>query len=140
MSDAPDHSRRASGESPLDVLGGARTVLLITFRKDGTPVPTPVWVVRTGDELQVWTSPDSGKYKRIRRTPAVTVAPCSTRGTPRGEPVTATARLLDAVELQAVQSGIRRKYGLIGRLAVLTSDVGARFRGAQQGGLGIVLD
>lgn len=127
-------------EAPLDVLGTARTVLLTTFRKNGTPVPTPVWVVRTGDELQVWTNPDSGKYKRIRRNPAVTLAPCSTRGVPRGEPVAAMARLMDAAELPAVLSGIHRKYGLLGRVAVLTSQLGARFKGVPQGGIGIVLD
>lgn len=127
-------------DTPLDVLGSARTVLLTTYRKDGTPVPTPVWVVRTGDELQVWTNPDSGKYKRIRRNPAVTVVPCSTRGVPRGEPVAATARLMDQAELRSVLSGIHRKYGILGRLTVLMSVIGARFKGAQQGGIGIVLN
>jgi PPOX class probable F420-dependent enzyme len=37
----------------LDELGSAKYVSLTTYRKDGTAVPTPVWMVRDGDELAV---------------------------------------------------------------------------------------
>ena len=124
----------------LELLGRARTVLLTTFRKDGTPVATPVWAVRRGDELQVWTNPTSGKYKRIRRTPAVTVVPCSTRGEPRGVPVPGTARLLDDAELPALLAAVRAKYGLVGRISVLSSAIGAWFDRRPQGGLALTPD
>ena len=42
--------------SALDVLGQSRYIRLTTFRRDGTPVPTPVWQVRDGDRLLVITS------------------------------------------------------------------------------------
>jgi PPOX class probable F420-dependent enzyme len=53
----------------LDELGSAKYVSLTTYRKDGTAVPTPVWMVRDGDELAVWTNARTGKVKRIRRNP-----------------------------------------------------------------------
>ena len=85
---------RSRPASALDVLGNADYVLLTTFRKDGTPVPTPVWVVRIGDELRVWTIRDSGKVKRIRRSGRAQIAPCTIRGKPRGLSIDATARML----------------------------------------------
>ncbi|WP_205843626.1 PPOX class F420-dependent oxidoreductase [Nakamurella deserti] len=138
------HGHTPAGQAPagavLDLLGQARTVLLTTFRKNGTPVATPVWTVRDGDELLVWTNPTSGKYKRIRRDAAVTVVPCSTRGEPRGTAVPARARLLDDAELPALLAGIRAKYGVAGRVTVLSSVIGAWFDRRPQGGLAITLD
>ena len=57
----------------LDRLAAEKYVLLTTFRKDGRAVPTPVWAVRDGDALAVWTVSDAGKVKRIRRDGRVTV-------------------------------------------------------------------
>ncbi|HYN72279.1 MAG TPA: PPOX class F420-dependent oxidoreductase [Nakamurella sp.] len=102
--------------TPLDVLGQAHYVLLTTFKKDGTPVPTPVWVVRHGDELRVWTAPNAGKVKRIRRSAKVQIAPCSFRGKPRGASVDAVARLLAPSDAEAVLDALGQKYGLRGRL------------------------
>ena len=98
----------------LDVLGAAPYALLTTFRKDGTPVPTPVWVVRIGDELRVWTIRDSGKVKRIRRSGRAQIAPCSIRGKPRGLSIDATARMLPNSEAPAVLNALAAKYGLRG--------------------------
>ena len=100
--------------TPLDVLGRAQYVLLTTFRKDGTPVSTPVWVVRIGDELRIWTIRDSGKVKRIRRSGRAQIAPCTMRGTPRGAAVGATARMLPHSEAPAVLNALAAKYGLMG--------------------------
>jgi PPOX class probable F420-dependent enzyme len=100
--------------TPLDVLGKASYVLLTTFRKDGTPVPTPVWVVRIGDELRVWTIRDSGKVKRVRRSGRAQIAPCSMRGRPRGRSVDATARMLPDTEAPAVLNALASKYGFLG--------------------------
>lgn len=64
----------------LERLGAAQYLLLTTFRRDGTAVPTPVWVARDGAELVVFTAPNAGKVKRIRRDGAVRVGPCTMRG------------------------------------------------------------
>ncbi len=100
--------------TPLDVLGAAHYALLTTYRKDGRAVPTPVWVVRIGDELRVWTIRDSGKVKRIRRAGRAQIAPCTVRGKPRGQSVDATARMLPDSEAPAVLDALATKYGLMG--------------------------
>jgi hypothetical protein len=100
--------------TPIDVLGDAKYALLTTFRKDGTPVSTPVWVVRVGDELRVWTIRDSGKVKRIRRSGRAQIAPCTVRGNPRGPAVDATARMLPDTEAPVVLDALAAKYGLMG--------------------------
>lgn len=86
-------------------LAHARCISLTTFRRDGSPVATPVWFVSDSDRLLIWTFADRGKVKRIRRDPHVTVAPCA-----------ATARLLPACEGLRVQALLREKYGALKRL------------------------
>ena len=105
----------------LDRLAAEKYVLLTTFRRDGRAVPTPVWAVRDGDTLSVWTVADSGKVKRIRRSGEVTVAPCDMRGTPRGEPVAAHASLGEADDGPRVRRLLGDKYGLVGRLTTWAS-------------------
>ncbi|MGH3758510.1 PPOX class F420-dependent oxidoreductase [Actinophytocola sp.] len=101
-------------------------VLITTFRRDGTPVPTPVWVGRDDDELIVWTRSDAGKVKRIRNNADVELAECDLRGRPRGPSVKGTARILDAAGSERGRTLLKRKYGLTGRIVIGSS---ALFRG-----------
>ncbi|GAA4445832.1 PPOX class F420-dependent oxidoreductase [Actinokineospora soli] len=117
----------------LDRLADGKYLLVTTFRKDGRAVPTPVWVVRDGERLLVWTVADSGKVKRIRNNPRVEVAECDFKGNPTGEAVPATARLLDAEGAERARKLIRRKYGISGTLVVL----GSRLRRGAHGTVGI---
>jgi hypothetical protein len=116
-------------------LDEGKYLLLTTFRKDGTPVPTPVWAARDGESLVVWTVHDSGKVKRIRRDGTVTLAPCTVRGTPTGDAVDGRAELMDAAGTERSRSLIAGKYGLIGRLTML----GSRIRRGSTGTVGIRL-
>lgn len=121
------------GVTDLDRLAAEKYVLLTTFRKDGRAVSTPVWAVRDGDALAVWTVTDSGKVKRIRRDGAVTVAPCDVRGRPLGEAVPGHAVLCGPAESSRVRHLLRRKYRLLGRLTLL----GSRLRRGEAGTIGI---
>ncbi|BCB90781.1 PPOX class F420-dependent oxidoreductase [Phytohabitans suffuscus] len=118
----------------LDRLADESYVLLTTFRKDGRAVATPVWAVRDGDALAVWSVADAGKVKRIRRSGEVTVAPCDFRGNPKGEAVAGHAALIGSTEGdERVRKLIARKYGLFGRLTML----GSRVRRGRGGTVGI---
>lgn len=84
-------------------LAGASFVSLTTFRKTGVGVSTPVWIARDGDDLIVTTPRKSGKVKRLRNDPRVTLVPCDRRGrVQEGAPVVeGTARVVsdeDTVE------------------------------------------
>lgn len=121
----------------LDLLGKAKYVRLTTYRKDGTAVPTPVWVVRDGDELLVFSAPDAGKVKRIRRDGAVRIGPCDARGNAKGEEVPGQARILDVAGAQRTVNLIMRKYWILGPLTVLGGRI--RRRGALPGAIAIKL-
>jgi len=85
-------------ETLLDQLGAGKYLLVTSYRKNGTPVATPVWVVRDGDTLGVWTPAESWKVKRIRARGDVLVGSCDVRGNPTGNQVPATAEICDRLE------------------------------------------
>jgi PPOX class probable F420-dependent enzyme len=92
-------------------LAGARYVSLTTFRRDGTAVATPVCMVMDGARMYVQAGRDSGKVKRIRRSPQVEVAPCRARGQVTGPPVPAVAWVAEGGEADLGARLLRRKYG-----------------------------
>lgn len=108
-------------EALLERLGAGKYLLVTSYRKNGTPVATPVWVVRDGDTLGVRTPADSSKVKRIRARGDVLVGPCDLRGNPTGDQVPATAEIADAATGARYRSLIARKYGILGRLMILDS-------------------
>jgi PPOX class probable F420-dependent enzyme len=89
-------------------LGPEKYISLTTFKKDGTPVSTPVWVVQDEGRLLVWTAASSWKVKRIRHNACVHVAPCSPTGKLRGAEVAARASIVE--DTTQVQRLIARKY------------------------------
>ncbi|HXQ96502.1 MAG TPA: PPOX class F420-dependent oxidoreductase [Candidatus Acidoferrales bacterium] len=100
----------------VQTLAKSRYISLTTFRRDGTPVATPVWVAQQGDELRVFTYRSSGKAKRLGHTSRVLLAPCDMRGRVTGDVVEGTARLQDDAETAVTLELIRRRYGLQARL------------------------
>ena len=94
-----------------DVAGIKGKYLCITsYRRDGSAVATPVWFVTDGGRALVMTSAHSGKIKRIRRNPVVTVGACSARGRPKMDPVPGHAHILPSAEVERVKHLIGRKY------------------------------
>lgn len=100
-----------SGPQPFDALEGHRYIALTTYRKSGEEVSTPVWFVRAGDVLHVFTDVESGKVRRIRNDPRVTLAPSDFRGRPRGGSIEAVARIMDGPEFDFADCALREKYG-----------------------------
>lgn len=94
----------------------ARYLNLETYRRDGSPVRTPLWFVEFERKLYVRTPANTGKIKRIRRNPCVRVVRCNIRGTPRGEWVEGRARLVEGAEAERANRQLLNKYGLQRRL------------------------
>jgi hypothetical protein len=131
-----------TASTALDVLGSAKYISLTTYRKDGTAVATPVWLVRSGDALIVITDSNSGKAKRVRTNPAVLVSPCDMRGRVKPGAVSATglARIQDDEETAASVDAIIRKYGLMGRILTRMNERKARKSQSADGGhLGLTI-
>ena len=98
--------------SVIDEIGRSRYVSLVTYRRDGTGVATPVWHVVDGDELFVVSEAKAWKVKRVRNTGRARVTVCDIRGRVRPGAPTAegTARLLDEAGTAAVRRKLARKY------------------------------
>jgi PPOX class probable F420-dependent enzyme len=123
--------------SELERLAAGRYLSLTTFKRDGTPVSTPVWLARDGDRLCVITEAGSGKAKRLRHTSRVELAPCTARGEETGPRAHGEAHLQDAAGTVRVRDVIAAQYGwqfrafdLMGRL---------RRRGASGEQVGVVI-
>jgi PPOX class probable F420-dependent enzyme len=90
----------------------SKYVSLTTYRKDGTPVATPVWQVTDGAEMVIVTEAASWKVKRIRNNGSVRVTVCDVRGRTAPDAPTAegTARVLDDDGTRAARDLLARKY------------------------------
>lgn len=102
----PDVETTAS----FDELADAKYVRLTTFRRDGTPVVTPVWFALEDGALYAWTDERTGKVKRVRNEPRVTVGTCNARGTPTGPAYAARARILTADEGRHAYALLTSRY------------------------------
>jgi PPOX class probable F420-dependent enzyme len=93
-------------------------ILLTTYRRDGTPVGTPVSLVVDGDHAFL-RSPGTGwKVKRMRRNPSVEVAPCTWRGRPTGPSMPALARPVEGEEARRAARALRRKHPVLQGIVV----------------------
>ncbi len=90
----------------------ARCVALTTYKKDGTPVTTPMWVAVDGNRILTTSDFDAWKLKRIKRDPRARLAPCTIRGRVTGEFVDGQARVLSPAETDEAIAGKKRRYAL----------------------------
>lgn len=98
---------------PLEPFVRQKTALLTTFRRDGTPVGTPVHIAVDGGRAFVRTFDAAWKLKRIRNNPEVEVAPSTARGEPTGPAIRARARVLSGSESEYAGQAIARKYPIL---------------------------
>ena len=108
-------------------LGDEKYILLTTFKRDGTAVPTPVWSVPLDDgSFGFWTSSGSGKAKRLAHTDRVTVQPCDGRGNVSDgtSPTDAAARVVTGDEMAEIRRKIEAKYGFMTKVTKMLGKVG----------------
>ncbi|GAA0559518.1 PPOX class F420-dependent oxidoreductase [Actinomadura livida] len=104
--------------SALTALKKQRTVLLTSYRKDGTPVGTPVNVVVQGDLAYFRTYDKAFKAKRLARNPEVEIAPSTFRGEVTGAASRGRVRLLTEEESKPVRRLLARKHPFLQGFAV----------------------
>ena len=105
-------------------LDAARYIAFVSFRKDGTPVSTAVWVVPFEDGYALTTDPDSWKIKRILKNPAVTIQASNVRGRPKRGSVAVAghAEVLNPDAVARVRKAVRGQYRIMYRLLLERSD------------------
>jgi dimethylaniline monooxygenase (N-oxide forming) len=107
-----DALAHAPADGELEDIARARYSLLVTRRRDGTLVATPVWAAAANGRMYVRTERASGKVRRIATDPSALIAPCSARGRPRGPALRVRARVLGAEEEPTAESALAARYGI----------------------------
>lgn len=104
-------------------LDSARYVALTTFKKDGTPVATPVWITGSNGTYAFTTGDNAWKSKRLNNNPKVTVQVSDFRGRvkPNTRVYTGTGRVDPSAEgIAAVEKELTKKYSWQFKLTQLT--------------------
>jgi len=110
---------------------------LTTYRQNGAPVTTPVWMAPGGDHWYIYTAGRSGKVRRIRREERVQLAPSDFHGEPTGAAWQARARIMPDSDRATATSALAAKYGAKFRFFMLVSWLG---RWRKRGGPAVCLE
>ncbi len=96
----------------LDGLAPARYALLRSFRRDGTPVDTPIWFALDGDAV-LFRTKVGPKTGRLTTRPDVELTACDYRGRvrPGATTVTGRATILSGADARRANHVLRKRYG-----------------------------
>jgi PPOX class probable F420-dependent enzyme len=99
--------------STLERFVDQRTVLLTTYKRDGTGVGTPVHIAVDGARAFIRTWDTTWKLKRICNNLEVEIGPCTVGGRPTGPAIRARARMLGGDESAYAAEVLSRKYPVL---------------------------
>jgi PPOX class probable F420-dependent enzyme len=121
----PDRENAGSARSRalLESLHGQQFVSLTTYRRNGVGVLTPVSPVVRDAKLYFLTMSETGKVKRLRNNPRVTLAASTANGRLTGPRIEGTARRLSEAESAGLRSEFRRAWGIMGYLILGVQDL-----------------
>lgn len=122
-----------------DAILNAQYVALTTYRRDGTPVTTPVWAAAEGTSLYLFSNAKAGKVKRLRNSSRAAVAPCTAIGKVTGAQLPAEAFNLTNDQMPKVWKLLTKKYGMAARLFVAYDRVRALLGKAPSAGIEVRL-
>ena len=103
----------ATAAGDLESLRGQKYAVLVTFRRSGEAVPSPIWFgLDDRGRAYARTMHDAGKVKRIRNDPRVLIAASTQRGKPKGPVIAGSARVLPPEEWPNAEAALAAAYGL----------------------------
>ncbi len=114
-------------QQDLAALAGATCINVRSFRRDGTPVDTPLWVVAIDGLLASYTDDRSYKVRRVRRNPQVEVAGSDVWGIPSTPWYPARCQPVhDPRRREQIFAAIAQKYGFHWTMALWGSRLSFR--------------
>jgi len=99
--------------SDIQAVKDAKTILLTTYKRDGTPVQTPVSIAFDGDRAFFRSYHKAWKTKRLRNNPHVEVAASTLRGERTGPLIRARATLLAGDQARIAAKALARRHRLL---------------------------
>ena len=103
-------AREPGTTGDLDGFRGHHYCLVVTFKRSGEPVPTPVLFGLADGKLYFRTEAGTAKLKRIRNDPHARIGPCNWRAKPKGPLVEGVARVLPASRNEFAYAALRENY------------------------------
>jgi PPOX class probable F420-dependent enzyme len=120
----------------MNELDLARYISLTTFKRDGSPVSSAVWITGADGTYVFTTGSNAWKTKRLLRNPSVEVRVCNVRGhpAPSATKFTGTATVATSPDaVAAAQRALEAKYGWQFKATQLVDGLKKRFgRGDDQ--------
>jgi len=103
--------------SVIDELNASHYVSFTSYKKDGTAVSLPVWIVPFEDGYAFTTDESAFKVKRVRRNPSVAVQKCNVKGAiaAGATQFTGTATVLLGAEADRVKALVNKKYFIMSK-------------------------
>ena len=113
-------------DSKLDQFIDQKYINLETYRKDQTPVKTPVWFVIDNDQLYIITKETTGKVKRLRNNQNARIAVCSMKGDIKSSWIdVGLENITEESDVEKIVKLRKKKYGFSARLiSMFTSQKG----------------
>jgi len=109
----------------LEQFSEQKYINLETYKRDNTPIKTPVWFVIDNELIYIITRESTGKVKRLRNNQDVRTVPCSFKGEPKNEWVKGKAEMITGEEADKAIKLRKKKYGMFARLTgIFTSQKG----------------
>ena len=103
----------------LKDFSGVEYINLITYKKDKTPITTPVWVADFSNSLVITTSLNAGKVKRVRNNGKATIYITNQLS----KSLDLEASLIEDVDLKKQAADlIRKKYGMMAKMIMKGPD------------------
>ena len=108
----------------LKDFSGVEYINLITYKKDNTPITTPVWVADFSNSLVITTSLNAGKVKRVRNNGQATIYITNQSGSKKlSESIDLKASLIEDVDLKKQAADvIRKKYGMMAKKILMKKE------------------
>jgi PPOX class probable F420-dependent enzyme len=108
----------------------AKYVNLRSFKRDGSPVDTPVWFATLDDRIVIFTDGTSYKVKRIRRNPKVELARCDVRGGLLGPWLPGNCRVVESEPelIRRAYDALNAKYGFLMRMGTFFATLAGRVK------------
>jgi PPOX class probable F420-dependent enzyme len=97
----------------LAAVKDAGTIRLVTYKRDGTGVATPVSLAWDGDRAFFRSYDKAWKTKRLRNNSRVECAAATLSGTPTGPSVSARAVLLEGKQARTAARALARRHRLL---------------------------
>ena len=99
---------------------------LETYKRDNTPIQTPVWFVTDKEQFYITTKETTGKVKRLRNNQNARIAVCSMKGDIKSNWVdVGLEKISEESDVEKIIKLRKKKYGFSARLiSMFTSQKG----------------